>query len=61
MDVDNFNSVAGGYHLKIFENVSDIEKYKCTICSNVLKDAVQLPQLNCPERACVKCYTENIR
>ena len=61
MYVDNLNSATGGYQLKIFKNVSDIEKYKCMLCRNVLKDAIQLPQLNCPGRACVKCYTENIR
>lgn len=53
---------SGGYDLDIFdESRMAIEKYKCAVCRKVLKNAIQLPDLNIPTRACRTCYTENIR
>ena len=60
MEVDSLASVPGGFDLEIF-NENDIEKYKCCICRKVIKDAIQLPQLDRPTRACLTCYTANIR
>ena len=60
MELDSLASIPGGYDLEIF-NEDDIEKYKCCICGKVIKDAIQLPQLDRPRRACLTCYTGNIR
>ena len=60
MELDSLASIPGGYDLEIF-NEDDIEKYKCCICRKVIKYAIQLPQLDRPTRACLTCYTGNIR
>ena len=65
MEVDRLhraNFASGGYDLEIFdESEIRIEKYKCVVCRKVLKNAIQLPNSNIPSRACLTCYTENIR
>lgn len=60
MEVNSLASIPGGYDLEIFTD-DGIEKYKCCICRKVIKDAIQLPQLDRPTRACLACYTGNIR
>ena len=60
MEMDNLISVPGGYDLEIFGK-NDIEKYKCYICKKVMIDAIQLPHLVDPKRACLTYYTANIR
>ena len=60
MENDNSNSVIGGYDLAIFDE-DNIDKYMCAICGKVLKEAIQLPQLDIPTRACHSCYATNIR
>lgn len=49
--------------LTIFDedNIEKYEKYMCAICGKILKEAIQLPQLDVPTRACHSCYTANIR
>ena len=65
MEVDNLDAasvIPGGYNLDIFDEVEmRIEKYKCAVCKKVLKNAIQLPDLNAPSRACFTCFTANIR
>lgn len=66
MEVDNSSNVAvgtpGGFDLEIFdESTETIEKYKCGICLKVLKNAIQLIQLNVPTRTCLSCFTTNVR
>lgn len=63
MENDNSNSVTGGYDLTIFDedNIEKYEKYMCAICGKILKEAIQLPQLDVPTRACHSCYTANVR
>lgn len=60
MEVNN-PTPKGGYNSKLFHNQQAIQKYNCAICSNVLKDALQIPESNDPERACRDCYERNIR
>ena len=60
MEVDN-PTPKGGYNPKMFNNQHAIENYICTICSNVLREAVQIPQSADPKRACHDCYNSNIR
>lgn len=50
-----------GYDLDLFENKDFLQKYKCGICRNILRDALQIPQTQVPMRACRKCYADNIR
>ena len=63
MENDNSHSFIGGYDLAIFDedNIEKYEKYMCAICGKVLKEAIQLPQLDIPTRACHSCYAANIR
>lgn len=60
MEVDN-PSPRCGYNSKLFNDQQAIQKYICTICNNVLKNAVQIPQSADPRRACHDCYNSNIR
>ena len=60
MEVDYPKSIAG-HNPKLFNDQQAIKKYICAICNNVLKDAVQIPQLADPKRACHDCYTNNTR
>ena len=50
-----------GYSLKLFIDPKLAEKFICTICKNVLKNAVQIPESLDPKRACQDCYKDNIR
>ena len=50
-----------GYSLKLFIDPKVAEKFICTICKNVLKNAVQVPESTDPKRACQDCYKDNIR
>ena len=50
-----------GYNPKLFISQEAAEKNLCTICSNVLRDPVQIPHSADPKRACKDCYKENIR
>ena len=50
-----------GYSLKLFIDPKPAEKFICTICKNVLKNAVQIPESLDPKRACQDCYKDNIR
>ena len=59
--VEDLSSGSGGYDLKLFNKGYHLERYKCAICSKILRDAVQIPQSQSPKRACRKCYTGNIR
>ena len=66
MEVDNSDTVAfgtaGGFDLEIFdESAETIEKYKCSVCGKVLKNAIQLIQLSVPTRTCLACFTTNVR
>ena len=60
MEVDNPTPKVG-YNPKLFNNQHAIENYICAICSNVLREAVQIPQSANPKRACHDCYNSNIR
>ena len=60
MEADHPESIAG-HNPKLFNDQQAIKKYICAICNNVLKDAVQIPQLADPKRACHDCYTNNTR
>ena len=65
MQVDNLDAAsltAGGYDVDIiYEDKMCIEKYKCTVCRKILKNAMQLPDLDVPSRACSTCYTAILR
>ena len=50
-----------GYSLKLFVDAKLAETFICTICKNVLKNAVQIPESLDPKRACQDCYKDNIR
>ena len=51
----------GGYDLESFDEI-EAEKYKCAVCKNVLKNAIQYTlDSNVPLRACYSCYTANTR
>ena len=50
-----------GYSLKLFVDPKLAETFICTICKNVLKNAVQIPESLDPKRACQDCYKDNIR
>ena len=52
---------SSGYSLKLFIDPKPAEKFICTICKNVLKNAVQIPESLDPKRACQDCYKDNIR
>ena len=60
MEIDN-KTHRVGFNVKIFINLQEVGKFICTICQNVLRDAVQIPESNDPKRACLDCYKENIR
>ena len=61
MKLDKSDCFSDGYSLEIFDKDTDFQRYICVICKKVLKSAIQLPQLNVPARACLECYTANIR
>lgn len=63
MENDNSDSITEGYDWAIFDEdyIEKYVKYICAICGKVLKEAVQLPHLDIPTRACHSCYTANIR
>ena len=61
MELDKSDCFSDGYNLEIFDKETDVQGYICVICKKVMKDAIQLPLLNVPARACLKCYTANIR
>ena len=61
MEINKSQAISGGYNLEIFDKDINIQRYTCTICGKVLKDAIQFLQLNVPTRACLKCYTTTIR
>ena len=50
-----------GFNVNIFINSQEVYKFICTICKNVLRNAVQIPESNDPKRACLDCYKDNIR
>ena len=50
-----------GFNVNIFINSQEVDKFICTICKNVLRNAVQIPESNDPKRACLDCYKDNIR
>ena len=60
MEIDH-RPRSSGYNVKLFIDSKAVEKYICTICKNVLKHAVQIPESVDPKRACQDCYQENIR
>ena len=61
MEVDSLDAASltsGGYDVDIsHEDKMGIEKYKCAVCRKILKNAMQLPDLDVPSRACYTCYT----
>lgn len=61
MEIDKLEGISGGYNLEIFDKDISVQRYICSICGKVLKDAIQLPQLNVPTRACLKCYKATVR
>ena len=50
-----------GFNVNIFINSQEVYKFICTICKNVLRNAVQIPESNDPKRACLDCYKDNIK
>ena len=60
MEIDN-KTHRLGFNVKIFTNLQEGGKFICTICKNVLRNAVQIPESNDPKRACLDCYKDNIR
>ena len=60
MEIDN-KTHRLGFNVKIFINLQEGGKFICTICKNVLRNAVQIPVSNDPKRACLDCYKANIR
>ena len=60
MEIDN-QTHRVGFNVNIFINLHEVGKFICTICKNVLRDAVQIPESNDPKRACLDCYKDNIR
>ena len=61
MEIDKPEAISGGYNLEIFHKDVNIQRYICVICGKVLKDTAQMPQLNLPTRACLKCYIATVR
>lgn len=61
MEIDKLETISGGYSLEIFDKDTIIQRYLCAICGKVLKDAIQMPLLNVPTRACLECYTATVR
>ena len=60
MEIDNPVQRVG-FNVNIFINSHEVYKYICTICNNVLRNAVQIPESNDPKRACLDCYKDNIK
>ena len=60
MEIDN-KTHRLGFNVKIFIKLQEGGKFICTICKNVLRNAVQIPESNDPKRACLDCYKDNIR
>ena len=51
-----------GYDRKMFINWEKIPvKYLCEICSNVMKEAIQVPCGNLAKSACNNCYKKNLQ
>ena len=50
-----------GYSLKLFIDPKLAEMFICTICKNVLKNAIQITESVDPKRVCQDCYKDNIR
>ena len=67
MEVDSLDTASvtrGGYDKEIFveKDLKILQKYECTICKNILKDAFQfIGESNVPSRACLSCFTANTR
>ena len=49
-----------GYLINRFQDPEAAKKYTCSICTNVLKDPVQIDTAE-PKLACYNCYTDNLR
>ena len=49
-----------GYLINRFQDPGAAKKYTCSICTNVLKDPVQIDTAE-PKLACYNCYTDNLR
>ena len=49
-----------GYSINRFQDPDVAKKYTCSICTNVLKNPVQIDTAE-PKLACYKCYTDNLR
>ena len=51
-----------GYPFHILVNPGIVpEKYRCPICKNLVRQAVQLPQLTDPKIVCFQCHQESCR
>ena len=52
------SSVKGRFN---FINSQIVYNFICTICKNVLRNAVQIPESNDSKRSCLEYYKDNIR
>ena len=55
------NHSRNGYIKEIFLDQEGANKYVCSICNNVLKKAIQIPDQRDPKRACYECYIHKLQ